>query len=141
MFKKSLAPLILSLISGGCAVVHKVQIAEIDQTFKSKSRPIEVLISEVGISTEELGATARMISTNKQSQQKIKELQNIISLFQWGPRTGNITYVRDYADSALTSLVNQCPSGKITNILSVREMTKYPVVSGEIIKVKALCYE
>ena len=39
----------------------------------------------------------------------------------------------------IAMLKAECPSGKLTGLMSVRESRKYPVISGEIVKVTGYC--
>jgi hypothetical protein len=63
----------------------------------------------------------------------------LIGLFQMGPQTGNPVYSKDYARNLMQLIYEKCPSGKVTGLTSVRESRKYPVISGEIVKVTGFC--
>ena len=57
-----------------------------------------------------------------------------------GPRTGEPVWSSDtYADKVYLGLYEKCPSGQITGLTSIREINKYPVVSGEIVKITGFC--
>jgi hypothetical protein len=77
--------------------------------------------------------------TNQKSRQQAGQLSEIISMFQMGPRTGNLVFNDTYAEGILLNLYQACPSGRITGLMSIRETRKYPVISGEIIKVTGYC--
>jgi hypothetical protein len=48
-------------------------------------------------------------------------------------------FVANYADHLEVKLKQQCPSGRITGVMGIRESREYPVIKGEIVKVKAFC--
>ena len=60
-------------------------------------------------------------------------------MFQMGPRTGNPVYNATYARDLHQQLRRTCPRGHITGITAVREARKYPVISGEIVRIVATC--
>lgn len=136
---RGLLPL-LSLCGGlGCAQLHHVQLADIE-TGGSYKKPIDVKVSEVGISLEEAGTTAKLFTSGKHHKQ-MDTIQNIIALFQYGPKTGNPVFSDDYADELAAELYKQCPSGKMTGLTIIREARKYPIVSGEIVKILGYCLQ
>ena len=74
-------------------------------------------------------------------QSNVKELEdikNLIAAFQMGARTGNPVYNEKYAEKLLDLISLECPDGRISGVQSVREMNKYPAISGEIVKVSVL---
>ncbi len=125
------------LLSCGCAVLHHVQVGQIDNRSEKVQIPFEILMSEVGVSTEEIGRLAR--ATKSSGGENIAGVAEIISLFQMGPRTGNPTYNPKFAEKMIYEIFQKCPSGDVTGLVSIREMRKYPVVSGEIVKVTGFC--
>ena len=126
-----------TLFLGACAHLHHVQIDDIDNT--QTASPIELLVSESGVNIQEAGNITRSLSNSKRANKDIANLQALIALFQMGPVTGNPTYVADYTSQIPELLLQKCPSGRITGITSIRESRKYPVISGEIIKIRAFC--
>ena len=85
--------ILLGLCLSSCAILHKVAIADID-TRHRQGKPIDIKFSETGINLKEAAQTADFLRGKKDS--KAEELATIISLFQWGPRVGNIVYSEKY---------------------------------------------
>ncbi len=126
----------LFLIS--CAQLHHVQLGDIDSRPGFVAKPFEILVSETGINIGEVAGVSKAVL--KQNQHKdLKNIAAFISLFQMGPRTGNPVYVKDYAKNVVQVVYEKCPSGRVTGLMSIRETRKYPVVSGEIVKIKGYC--
>ncbi|MGZ3770944.1 MAG: hypothetical protein ACXVCP_15050 [Bdellovibrio sp.] len=137
---KSVCIVLLSIISNlltGCAILHHVQLGSIDNRDSKNGIPFEVLMSETGINTEEIGKIAK--ATNSRAGDDAAGAAAIISLFQIGPRTGNPIYNPRYAEKLIYEIYQRCPSGKVTGLMSIREMRKYPAISGEIVKVTGFC--
>ncbi len=99
--------------------------------------PFEILMSESGVSTEEIGLMAK--ATNSQAGDSLAQAAALLSLFQMGPRTGVMTYNVRYAEKMIYEIHQKCPSGRVTALTSIREMRKYPAISGEIVKVTGFC--
>ncbi len=132
--------LILSLCLGlqsGCAVLHHVQIGDIDNREASRS-PIDVKVSEVGVNVDDAAAIAGSIGGRKEAADA-NRIAEYIGYFQMGPRTGNPVYSSDYARKIADKVWEQCPSGSVTGLQSIRETRAYPVISGEIVKIKGEC--
>lgn len=123
----------------GCAILHSVQFGEVDSEVVLKGRKFELLVSEVGVSTEEIGATAQALSRSQQGKDNAGAAAGLISLFQMGPRTGNQVYSDVFADRIFDLLRKECPSGRMSGLQSIRETAKYPIVSGEIVKITGFC--
>lgn len=122
----------------GCAILHHVQVGQIDnRTANTVAIPFEVLLSETGVSTEDIGRLGK--ATNSQAGDAAENLAALIALFQMGPRTGNPVYSESYAEKLIYEIHQKCPSGRVTGLMSIREMRKYPVISGEIVKVTGYC--
>lgn len=141
MFKNQILKSVLwfgvSTAVSSCAILHHVQLGQIDNRNQDVAIPFEILVSETGINTKEIGQIAR--STNSRGGDGLGKAADIIGLFQFGPRTGNIVYNEHYAERVVYEIYQRCPSGKVTGLMSIREMRKYPVVSGEIVKVTGYC--
>lgn len=122
--------IILSFILNSCAILHHVQIGSIDNTLNADevAIPFDIKVSELGFSAEEAG---RLTNNDR--------LAALIAMFQVGPRTGNPVYDEKYAEKIAYEVYQKCPNGKIVNLVSIREMRKYPVISGEIVKVTGEC--
>ena len=123
----------------GCAILHHAQVGQIDNRNALVDVPFVILMSESGVSTEEIGALARATRTG--AGKDVGNVAAIIGLFQMGPRTGNPVYNERYADQLVYEIYRKCPSGRVSNLVSIREMRKYPVISGEIVKVTGVCRE
>lgn len=125
--------------ASGCAVLHHVQIGDIDKAGGRKTSKIDIKVSETGINIKEAGEIAKALSTSKEGREAADTISTIISLFQMGPHTGNGVFSDTYAEDLIEKLYEQCPSGTVTALESIRETRKYPVVSGEIVNVQGLC--
>lgn len=132
-----LAFLIAFVFIQGCAVLHHVQVGQIDNRDSDVLIPFEIKMNEVGVSAEEIGALAK--ATNSKSGDDVAGVAHIISMFQMGPRTGAPTYNEHYAKNLIYEIHQKCPSGKVTGLMSIREMRSYPGISGEIVKVTGFC--
>ena len=132
---KAISCLTVLGLNSGCAVLHHVQLGNIDNT--RRSTPIDVKISEVGVSLDDVRSIND--SLGKKGSKQLDEALKIIALFQMGPQTGNPTYNDKYAKDAGKNLADACKGGLITGLTSIREMRKYPVVSGEIVKFTGQC--
>ena len=131
--------LLLTLLSS-CAYVHHTQVGEIKYNPNYDAIPFEILVSQTGFNIQEAGAIGKAVLQDKNAGENLQTIAAIISLFQMGPTTGNPVWTSDtYADKVYLGLYEKCPSGQITGLTSIREMNKYPVVSGEIVKVTGFC--
>ncbi|OQW50555.1 MAG: hypothetical protein A4S09_01825 [Proteobacteria bacterium SG_bin7] len=129
---------ILSIGLSGCAVLHHVQIGDIESNDNFVLKPIELKISESGVNLGEIKAISKAV-LDKNRGDDAGKIADFIALFQMGPRTGNPVYVDNYTKHLINNLYEACPSGRITGLVSIRETRKYPVVSGEIVKIKGYC--
>ncbi|MEI6834664.1 MAG: hypothetical protein WCL28_11800 [bacterium] len=122
-----------------CAVLHRVQVGDLDDDRKFVLKPFEVKVSEVGVDFREAGDIAKSLTKSKGAHKDLDTVTDIIQLFQQGPRTGVPVFSDSYAENLSNELYKSCPSGQITGLISIREMRKYPAISGEIVKVKGFC--
>lgn len=120
-----------------CAILHHAQIGEIDNRNIYKRKKIEVKVSEAGVNLKELGQIARRIAPREGGE--IDKALEWVRYFQMGPRTGNPVYNEKYARNLYHQIRKMCPSGHISGLVIVRENRKYPVISGEIVKITADC--
>ena len=127
------------LLVTGCAQLHHVQVGDIDAPPGRSLEPVEIMVSETGVNLKEAADIAAAFTRNNKTQQQIKDLQAIISLFQMGPVTGNPVYVENYTQTLPEIMKAKCPSGHLTALTSIRETRKYPVISGEIVKIRGFC--
>jgi hypothetical protein len=131
--------ILVAMSLSGCAVLHHVQISDIDNRAKFTLVPIEVKVSEVGVDLGDAKAIAQAGLANQRDRQAAGDIASIIQSFQMGPRTGAPVYSDKYAEKLIYQLHTQCPSGKITGVQSVRESREYPVIKGEIVKITGYC--
>ena len=100
----------------------------------------EILLSEMGVNLEEGTQIAAGIAESAGGKSEgVNTAGSIIALFQMGPKTGNPVFSDDFSDDLIHQLKLKCPSGRISGLTSVRETAKYPVVSGEIVKLIGYC--
>lgn len=132
--------LILVMWNSACAVHHHIQIGTIDNRFQGKTEehiPFEIMVSEKGVSLEDIKTIGKVVGGDVgDSGSKAAEF---LGYFQMGPRTGNPVYNLHYAENLQQEIFKKCPSGKVTNLVSYRETMKYPVISGEIVKIRGVC--
>lgn len=129
---------IVPWLLSGCAFLYHVQVGSVDARTQSQVWiPFEIKMSEVGVSTEEIGAIAR--ASNSRAGDDAAGIAGLIALFQMGPRTGNPTYNERFAEKLVYEIYQKCPSGRVSGLMSIREFRKYPVISGEIVKVTGFC--
>lgn len=131
--------IISSLFLSGCAVLHHVQMSDIDNRSQYVMVPIEVKVSEVGVNIGEATSIAKGVANNRNDRNTLGDIGDIIQSFQMGPRTGSPVYTDRYAEKLIYQLHTQCPSGKITGVQSIRESREYPVIKGEIVKITGFC--
>lgn len=136
-FFKSLA-FLFSLT--GCAQLHHAQIGDIDNRPGYVKTPFDIKLSETGVNLEEIGAASRALLRGRAGKQA-QGVAAIVGLFQMGPHTGNAVYTKDYAITMAKLVYEKCPSGHVTGLTSIRETRKYPIVSGEIVKITGYCLQ
>jgi len=121
----------------GCARFHHYQLGDIDST-EGTLDPITIQVDETGFDLHE-AASAGKLFVDDQGKERLSTAENVISLFQFGPATGDSTFNATWADGVVAKLRERCPSGRLTGVTTVRESTDYPVVSGEIVTIKGYC--
>lgn len=136
MLKGFLFSLGLSFLFG-CAILHHVQVGELDNRKDFVKVPFDIKVSETGVDLKQAGKTVDALGSNKGHQGE--KISNFIEMFQMGPRTGMPIYSVKWAENILYKIYEVCPSGKVTGLMSVREHQDYSVVSGEIVKVTGFC--
>lgn len=122
-----------------CAVLQHVQVSDIDGSRAYRSDRFEIQVNQTGLDVEEASDLIKAISTSKKGDETADKIANFISLFQQGPSTGNGVFSDRYAEDIITRIHEQCPSGRISGLMSIRETIKYPVLSSEIIRITGYC--
>ncbi|TGN07022.1 hypothetical protein [Leptospira ilyithenensis] len=147
MKKTNFLYLLLPVFLTGCAVLHHYSLGDIDNRSSSKPKPFTIMVSEKGINLNEGlalvqgGLYASNSSSNADAIKDIEYVKLMITLSTMGPRTGAMTFVKNYTDTIPDLLYKECPSGNITGLRSVRETAQYPVITGEIIKIEGYCLD
>lgn len=127
---------LFALTLGGCASLHHVQIGEIDN--RTPLTSFEVAVSETTVSLDDVKQVSSVLMNDKSSRQTNDAL-SFIQLFQMGYSTGTPVYNHTYVDHLRDKLFEACPSGQITGLTMIRETREYPVIKGEIVKIKGYC--
>jgi hypothetical protein len=131
--------LLMGLCLSGCMRAHQVQLGEVDAQAVERGQHFEILISETGVNLDEAAEVVKVFAGSR--AEEVDQAQDIVEMFQMGPKTGNPVYDEGYADALFEALRAECPRGQISGLMSVRETAQYPVVSGEIVKVTGYCLE
>lgn len=131
--------LMLATSLSGCAVLHHVQLSDIDNRSRFSMQPIDIKVSEIGVDLHEASSIGGAMTRNSHDRDALGNIMAIIQSFQMGPRTGAPVYTEHYADKLIYQLHSQCPSGKLTGLQSIRESREYPVIKGEIVKITGYC--
>ena len=129
-----LALLALAPFAWGCASLHHAQLDEIDAQ-SGHLRPFEIHVSETGVNTKAVGTVASVALRSSTPS----KLADVVALFQFGPKTGDVVFDDKFADSVAQQILNECPSARVTGLVSMRESTKYYAVSGEYVTVRGFC--
>lgn len=140
-FRRRFFPVGLSLslfLFQSCASLYHIQVGDIEAD-GGKLFPFDLKVDEGGFNLRQAGSLARAFVRNRGTRGTMRDVENIIALFQYGPKTGNVVYSDDFADELAEKILEKCPSGKITGLTSIRESRVYPVISGEIVKVTGFC--
>jgi hypothetical protein len=131
--------LTLSYFLQGCAYMHHYQLSDIDSSH-GQLRPISVQVNDVGFNLNEATALLKSMETKSQAK-RTDTASDFISMFQYGPSTGDLTFNDTWGDRVSEALLARCPTGEITGVTTQREHMDYPVLSGEIITVKGYCVQ
>jgi hypothetical protein len=131
----------LAMLSSGCVFLHSVQVSEVDSKVVLDGERFEIRISEQGFNLKEGTILVEAFANAAGDAKGIREAAEIIQLFQMGPKTGNPVFRDDYTDDLIHQLKLKCPSGRISGLSSIRETAKYPVVSGEVVRLIGYCLQ
>ena len=86
---------LLLIILSSCAIKHHVQMGDIDRPVDKKLQPFDIKVSETGVNLKQ---ASEIVSSVTKDNKRAEKIQEIISLFQMGPRTGNLIFNEKYAD-------------------------------------------
>ena len=135
--------LFLLLLLSSCAILHRVQAGEVDSGAVLKGRQFIILVSETGVDIDQAASLGQVLARNfkgkKGANESIKRARKVLTALQMGPKTGHPVFSTAYVDQVFDLVHKECPYGKINGLTSIRETAKYPVVSGEIIKIIGYC--
>lgn len=116
----------------GCIQLHNVQVGDV----VGQGKKITVEVSDLGVDMERsVKLAGRMANRDKDAG----NLNAIISLFQYGPRTGNIVYRPELWTNFGPSIMEQCPNGTVTGLVSTREFRNFSFVSTETARITGYC--
>jgi hypothetical protein len=133
-----MALLALCAVSG-CANLHSVMIGE-RRIAPAGGQDFDVKVSETGFNVKEASEVVQAIGgRNSGAGKAAKTVNNLYDLVSFGPVTGNPVMDTKYADSIGEQASNSCSPEKTIGVVSIRETMKYPVISGEIVKIGGQC--
>lgn len=132
----------LAWFTSSCAALHSVMLSDVEPRRKGAD-VIDIKVSENTVNFEELARVGKQLGKLDKFKEA-GELGDLIALyttlFQWGPKTGTPVFNPYYAQVVPELVQAKCPGGRVTDIISIREGREYPVVKGEIIRIRALCH-
>jgi hypothetical protein len=127
------------LLLTNCAQLHSAKIGE-RRLPPENATPFDSKVNEIGFNMQEATEVVKMIG---QGNTKVNEgadtLQTLWDLISFGPKTGNTVFDDKYADESGKVSRLKCSPEKTVGVVSYRETRKYPVLSGEIVKIEGLC--
>ena len=134
--------LIVVLSLRGVLSCTAIKLAISIETRSMKS--FEVKVSGTGVNLEEANQVAQgmfKLAGNKKGAEGANSIKETVAMFQFGPKTGNPVYDEKYADKLYSLVRQKCQSGHVSGLTVVRETRKYPVISGEIVKITGFCQQ
>jgi hypothetical protein len=129
---------VLALVQG-CAVLHSAQVGDIDSQTVMNGKRFEIKLVEVGVDIDGARDLASDIGKSYGRQKETDTVGDAIQISNLGPTTGNPVFRVDYSDHLIERIKWECPSGKVSGLISVRETSKYGLVSGEYVKLIGYC--
>jgi hypothetical protein len=129
-----LAACLAVTVTTGCVSLHHAQLDEIDAQHHYL-KPFEVHVSDTGLDVRAIGTVASVATHSARASQ----LAGLISLFEFGPKTGEVVFDDTFADHVADVIMSECPSARVTGLMSVRESTNYYAVSGEFVTIRGYC--
>jgi hypothetical protein len=133
----ALSSLVAIALTSACASLHSYQVDDIDSS-EGALTPFEVKVDDTGINVHQAFEIGKALSDEK-SAKRLNTAEDVVALFQVGPSTGNPTLNDTWADGLVAAIRDQCASGRVTGVTTVRETNHYPVVSGEIVAIRGYC--
>jgi hypothetical protein len=130
---------VVLILLSSCAFVHRHYVGDINSHAVLNGTRFELLFSKNGIDASEGARYVSVFSTNNKTSASADQWADIIALFQMGPRTGNPMFGSRMTRTIHKKLSTVCNNQPISGLTILRETNKYPVVSGEIIKVSGYC--
>lgn len=126
----------------GCAVMHRSAIGEKLPDQGAPPDAIELNISDLGV--DRAGIARDVAQVARSGGSSMRGVAQAVEFVTWAttmsPKTGKPTTTDTWADDAALELKLRCKGGVVSGIQTLRESAEYPYVSGEIVRVRALCY-
>ncbi len=136
---KSIHILLSCFLISSCAQLHTVKIGERNNS-NTDAHHFETKVNEMGINVQEATQIVKALGNgNKGVNKATKTIDDLWKMISYGPKTGNTVFDDKYADSISKSSLAACSANQTQGVVSVRESMKYPVLSGEIVKIEGIC--
>jgi hypothetical protein len=132
-----LLSVLLGVYFSGCAVLHHVQIADLDNRDAFLQVPFDLKFSEYGVDLRKAGVLLDILSKNKNRANE--KAAGSLGFIQMGPQTGAPVYSTKWAEQLIYKIYTSCPSGKVTGLTSIRETRDYSAITGEIVRFTGFC--
>ena len=125
--------------ASGCAHLHSAKIGE-RRLPPENATAFESKVNETGFNVQEATAIVKAVAGSKSGISKGADTVN--KIYEWisfGPKTGNTVLDDKYADNSGKVAQMKCSPNRTVGVVTYRETMKYPVISGEIVKIEGLC--
>lgn len=123
-----------------CAVMHRSAIGEVLPEPGATESRVELGVDDIGVDHANLAKDVANVAKNTGNNNFAKGIEFFVWATTFSPRTGNPTTTDTWADQLAMRLQQHCPNGRVSGIQTLRESAEYPYVSGEIVRVRAICY-
>ncbi len=136
-----LLALAFALGASGCAVLHRAAVGEVEARSPGTS-VIEVRVAATGVDVQGIARDVGHVmahSGNRTTREAGGIIEFIAWATDWSPRTGNGTLNDQWADGVPDLLLERCPDGVITDVVVTREAADLGHISGEMVRMIALC--
>jgi hypothetical protein len=123
-----------------------VQIGEIDppssgaRSEERKMIRFEVIESGTGFEANEAAGALKSIGGSRMGK-AVEDAESAFEALTFGPRTGSLVFNDRFTDVIPTKIRQACPNGRVTGLVVTRETAKYPIVSGEVVRVTGYCID